>query len=156
MYYQYTTTCSCVLLHLALCINRLSRSINKSSFRWWIGSFTVYLAKMPQAPQCYWLCLSEECNLSESSQFHFSLQFELTNISWICLKIAQKSLILQHYEAWSTIKLDQISSQQFFDLRILFFYAWTSMNLELKKRLRISNPTKSFCNGQYLYETWLL
>ena len=117
--------------------------------------FYGLFSKNAPGPQS-WLCLSEECNLSESSHFHFSLQFELTNISWICLKIAQKSFILQQYEAWSTIKLDQISSQQFFDLRILFFYAWTSMNLELKKRLRISNPSKSFCNGQYLYETWLL
>ena len=87
---QYTTTCS--LLHLALCINRLSRSINKSSFRWWIGSFTVYLAKMPQAPQCYWLCLSEECNLSESSsQFPFILiTIWVDKLRAHCLKITQK------------------------------------------------------------------
>ena len=158
MYYQYTTTCSCVLLHLALCINRLSRSINKSSFRWWIGSFTVYLAKMPQAPKAGFAWVKSVTwvkALISTSHYNLSWQTYHENCS--------KSFILQHlwryfflYEAWSTIKLDQISSQQFFDLRILFFYAWTSMNLELKKRLRISNPTKSFCNGQYLYETWLL
>ena len=123
MYYQYTTTCSCVLLHLALCINRLSRSINKSSFRWWIGSFTVYLAKMPQAPKAGFAWVKSVTwvkALISTSHYNLSWQTYHENCS--------KSFILQHlwryfflYEAWSTIKLDQISSQQFFDLRNIVF-----------------------------------